>query len=181
MIVNFPINLFYQIVQYRGNFRISLFRLHAVLTTVMALVLVATTAMAASVQLAWDPNDPTPDGYILFIHSEGSTYNYDAPVWAGADTGCTISGLVPGTTYYLVIRAYVGSDQSPDSNEIVYTPPIEAASTPASSANAISDAPRVEDDNDPSLGQTSHNSDASAETTDGMASVSGLKVLQEEN
>jgi len=109
--------------------RFSVKLLHP-LSTVFAILIVitflSTSAMAATVHLAWDPNDPAPDGYMILIRVEGDAYNYNAPAWIGATSDCQLEGLVPGTTYYMVVRAYVGELQSGDSNEVTYTPPAEA-------------------------------------------------------
>lgn len=109
-----------------------------ILLVILLMGMMSVNAMAASVTLAWDPNDPPPDGYMLLIRVEGATYNYDAPVWVGATSRCLLDGLVPGTTYYMVVRAYVGADQSGDSNEIQYTP---ATATTAAAYSALSDQP----------------------------------------
>lgn len=80
-------------------------------------------AHAAQVTIAWDPNDPVPDGYRVFQRIEGQNFDYSSPVWprSGDDptqTTCTLDNLADGTSYYFVVRAYVGSDESGDSNEI---------------------------------------------------------------
>lgn len=87
-------------------------------------VLITSSASAASVTLAWDPNEPGPEGYMLFIRLAGNNYNYSAPALIAATTSCRVEGLVPGTTYYMVVRAYEGAFESGDSNEIEYTPSI---------------------------------------------------------
>jgi hypothetical protein len=87
------------------------------------IIFIQTIVQAATVTLAWDPNDPTPDGYSVFQRLEGQAYDYSSPVWPqqGDDptqTTCTIEGLADDTSYYFVVRANVGSDVSGDSNEI---------------------------------------------------------------
>jgi hypothetical protein len=82
-------------------------------------------AGAAQVTLAWDPNDPAPDGYRVYQRVEGDSYDYESPVWPGPDddptlTTCTITGLADDTLYYFVVRAWVGSDISGDSNEAAH-------------------------------------------------------------
>ena len=52
-------------------------------------------------------------------------YDYTAPAWPtdgndNAQTSCTISNLEDGVKYYFVVRAYAGSNQSGDSNEILF-------------------------------------------------------------
>lgn len=161
---------------------ITLLQSLAVIIAFSVSLLATTAAMAASVRLAWEPNTPEPDGYILFIRTEGDSYNYNAPIWAGADTECTISGLIPGTTYFLAIRVYFGSDLSSDSDEISYTPPYEEASTSAFSVGSTIDhTPIIECDSNHSLNHTFHSRDVSPDPTDSMAPVSGIKVLKQEN
>lgn len=94
-------------------------------------LIIQSAAQAAQVTIAWDPNDPAPDGYRVFQRVEGQSYDYSSPVWpqAGDDptqTTCTIANLADDTSYYFVVRAYVGNDESGDSNEINYvTDPAE--------------------------------------------------------
>lgn len=83
-------------------------------------------ASAAEVKLTWDANDPAPEGYRLFMRTEGGNYNYDTPIWQGTDNTCTIDGLLPATKYYFVVQAFVGTDSSGDSNEVDYKPNIPA-------------------------------------------------------
>lgn len=75
---------------------------------------------AAQVTLAWDANDPIPDGYRVFRALEGVGYDYSAPVWAGTTTTCTISDLADYTTYRFVVRAFSGSNESASSNEVTF-------------------------------------------------------------
>lgn len=88
------------------------------------------SVQAKDVTLAWDPNNPAPDGYRLYQRVDDGTYVYGTPVtWPEYPDGnipanvtqITITGLgVPNqvTTYYWVVRAYVGDDTSGDSNEV---------------------------------------------------------------
>jgi hypothetical protein len=92
-----------------------------------AIIGVALT-QAGQVTLSWDPNSPTPAGYRVYQRLEGGTYNYSAPAWPldnqnHTETTCTITGLEEGQTYYFVVRAYVGADESGDSNEVAYLVP----------------------------------------------------------
>jgi hypothetical protein len=113
---------------------------HLVLTLlVMALfVCFHGPAQAAQVTLAWDANVPAPEGYRLFQRAEGGSYNYSAPVWSGTTASCTISNLADSTTYYYVVRAFVGSDVSGDSNEVTfrYDPPVATNYTITASAGS---------------------------------------------
>lgn len=72
------------------------------------------------VTLSWDPNSVTPDGYRLFQRESGSTYDYKDYADAGQQTSYTISGLTDDTTYHFVVRAYLGSEESGDSNEATF-------------------------------------------------------------
>lgn len=75
------------------------------------------------VTLAWDSNDPPPEGYRLYCREEGQTYDYHNFVWQGDYTfnSCTIDGLNENKTYYFVVHAYSGNEESGDSNEVRYS------------------------------------------------------------
>ncbi len=106
-------------------------------------LLFTTYVQAAQVTLAWDANNPTPDGYRVFQRLDGASYDYSSPVWpqAGDDatqTTCTIAGLADNTTYHYVVRAYVGGVESGDSNEATYQsgPPVVSTFTLTATAGA---------------------------------------------
>jgi hypothetical protein len=93
------------------------------------LLLLLLPYQALGVTLAWDPNNPAPDGYRVFQRLEGESYDYSTPVWPGvgdddSQVTATIDNLQPGV-YYFVVRAYVGPDESGDSNEVQYIVPPE--------------------------------------------------------
>ncbi|BBO85475.1 hypothetical protein DSCO28_60410 [Desulfosarcina ovata subsp. sediminis] len=93
------------------------------------------SAIAANVTLAWDANDPEPEGYRVFAREEGQSYDYQSPLWESDETTCTLTGLVEGTTYYFVVRAYDGTLESADSEEVSYTPAATVANqAPSASA-----------------------------------------------
>ncbi len=73
------------------------------------------------ITLAWDANQPAPDGYRLFQRASGESYNYHNFSDAGLSTSRIVSGLSDNTTYHFVVRAYAGSQESGDSNETTYT------------------------------------------------------------
>lgn len=85
-------------------------------------------ADAAEIGLAWDQNDPVPDGYRVFQRIEGGQYDYTKPVCDTKETKCTVIGLVPATLYHFVARAYMGTDESGDSNEVQFAAPVPAPS-----------------------------------------------------
>lgn len=72
------------------------------------------------VTLSWDPNAVTPDGYRLFQRESGSTYDFNNYADAGQQTSYTVSGLTDDTTYHFVVRAYLGPEESGDSNETTF-------------------------------------------------------------
>lgn len=84
------------------------------------------SAKAADVTLAWDPNDPAPEGYRIFSRATDGNYDYASPAWQGSETTGIVSGLTEGETRAYVVRAYEGALESADSNEVVYTTPLPA-------------------------------------------------------
>ena len=91
---------------------------------ILILLMTLPVAGHASCQttLQWDANSPVPEGYLVFGRTEGQSYNYDEPWWSGDSsfTQCTIDQLDETTTYYFVVRAYVGDEMSGDSNEVAF-------------------------------------------------------------
>ncbi|BBO82741.1 hypothetical protein DSCO28_33070 [Desulfosarcina ovata subsp. sediminis] len=75
---------------------------------------------AGQATLAWDANDPAPEGYRVYQRAEGNAYDYSNPAWTGTDTSCPLNNLVDGTTYAFVVRAFSGTLESADSNEVTY-------------------------------------------------------------
>ncbi|NNK00185.1 MAG: hypothetical protein HKP58_07205 [Desulfatitalea sp.] len=110
----------------------------------LLLVTLPLIASAAQVQLQWDANDPAPEGYRLFQRTDGSTYDYSQPVWSGTTATCSVDNLVVGDTYHFVVRAFVGGDESVDSNEVAYTavaePPPVVVDSDGDGYDDISDA-----------------------------------------
>ncbi len=104
----------------KGPFRQSPPFALSTLFFVIFLLLFASTvpAWAAQVTLAWDANTPAPDGYMVFQRIEGDSYNYNQPVWTGNATSCTLDTVYSDIQYYFVVRAYAGTDESGDSNEV---------------------------------------------------------------
>lgn len=89
------------------------------------LFLLPTPSPAAQTTLTWDANATAVQGYRIYQRTAGQSYDYNRPVWPtdGAnhtETTCTISNLTDGVTYYFVARAYLGDEQSGDSNEVSY-------------------------------------------------------------
>lgn len=106
-----------------------------------------TLTLAAQATLAWDHNNPVPDGYCIFQRTDGQAYNYSQPTWIGAINKCTISNLKDGTTYYFVVRAYSESQQSTNSNEVEFVYRTPSSTTPIDS-DGVGDNADADDDND---------------------------------
>ena len=92
-------------------------------TIALFLCLFLGSASEASAQgtitVAWDPN-PEPDiaGYVIEYGERSGEYSWQVDV--ANQTTHTLSGLTPGGTHYIVVRAYDQSAvQSPRSDEVV--------------------------------------------------------------
>jgi hypothetical protein len=95
----------------------------------MLFFLLPSISPAAQVTLSWAPGSQLPDGYLIFQRIEGEAYDDNDPVRPidGKDhteTTCTIEGLAEGVTYYFIVRAYLGSEESGDSNELSHKVPV---------------------------------------------------------
>jgi hypothetical protein len=93
------------------------------LGVLLILTALGTTVQAASVTLAWNRcTNSVITGYN--VHYGGASGTYTNSVDAGNATNVTISGLVPGTTYYFAATAYTALGvESPFSSEISYRVP----------------------------------------------------------
>lgn len=94
---------------------------------VLVLVLASTTA---AVTLEWEPNGPDPEGYRLFRRLDGLDYDYSKPLVQMSGTRYQDTTTQPGETYFYVVRAYVGQNESSNSNEVSYTQPLPIGSPP---------------------------------------------------
>src|SRR3954447_10756969 len=76
---------------------------------------------ADNLTLAWDPSsDPSATAYKLYYSTTSGTYSNS--VSAGANTTATVSGLLPGNTYFFSATALNDAGlESPFSNEVSYT------------------------------------------------------------
>lgn len=77
----------------------------------------------SEVALGWNPNDPVPEGYRVYQRTEGQSFDYTQPVWTGPSTTGTVYNLDHDITYYFVVRAYNGDNESADSNEVSFLSP----------------------------------------------------------
>ncbi|MEN6615308.1 MAG: fibronectin type III domain-containing protein [Syntrophorhabdus sp.] len=103
------------------------------LAILWAFLALSSVCSAAQVTLVWDSNpEPTISGYRVYF---GTSSNYYVNVIdVGNRTSCTITGLLPGITYYISATAYATTgDESSFSGEIIYTVP---GSVPSSSGSS---------------------------------------------
>ncbi|MCE5264391.1 MAG: fibronectin type III domain-containing protein [Deltaproteobacteria bacterium] len=100
------------------------------ITLLYILLILPSICPAAQVTLAWDLNhEPTVSGYRVYYGTTSSYYT--AVIDVGSQTTVTITGLVPGVTYFISATAYASTgDESNFSGEIAYTVP---GSSPSSS------------------------------------------------
>ena len=94
------------------------------LGVLLLLVALRTTVQAGSISFSWNPSpDPIVVGYR--IHYGAASGDYTDEISAGSATNATISGLIPGTTYYFAVTTYSSlGTESPLSSEVSYTAPI---------------------------------------------------------
>ena len=91
-----------------------------ILIIITLILLVINANSTTQVTLAWDANDPTPDGYRIFMREGNAYYDYSNPIWDGQTTYATITNLKDNTVYYFVVRAYNKVAESADSIEVKY-------------------------------------------------------------
>ena len=72
---------------------------------------------AADLSVAWDESESSVDGYLLFSRVEDSAYDYSSPLWSGVETTAEVEDVADGI-HYFVVRAYLGTAESADSNEV---------------------------------------------------------------
>lgn len=93
------------------------------ITCYYLLVVFPIIVSAADVTLQWDANNPVPDGYRLFVRQSKEAFDYSNPLWEGSVATHQVEDLTPGVTYFFVVRAFVGDEESSDSNQVEYSPP----------------------------------------------------------
>jgi len=122
-----------------------------VVLAVLTLLGLVGLSHAAQVTLQWDANNPAPDGYRLYQRTHGGNYNYATPAWSGARTTATIYDLADNTEYYFVARAFAGTQESGNSNEVLFvsatptqspTPTPEPTAEPTPTPTATPSPPR---------------------------------------
>jgi hypothetical protein len=93
----------------------------ALITILATTLLLACTAKAATVELAWDPN-PQGDGVVKYVVYQSTTLTGQfLPVGETAGTRVTVTGLVPGAYFFYVLGVnFWGNSGAPST--IVSTP-----------------------------------------------------------
>lgn len=71
-----------------------------------------------TVTFIWETTE-TVDGFRLFQRQQSGEYNYSVPVWEGVET--TTKLTIPNGDYAFVVRAFIGSQESLDSNEVLFS------------------------------------------------------------
>ena len=132
-----------------------------ILIFVTIIMIGVTHAYGASVSLRWDANDPSPQGYRVFVRESSQNYDYDHPIWEDSVTACTLAGLVEGVTYHFVVRAFEGDLESADSEEVSYTP---QSATADSDGDGMPDAWEIEYGLDPYVDDAEMDSDGDGTT-----------------
>ena len=129
--------------------------------------------------LQWDACSPVPEGYIIYGRAEGEAYNYDEPWWSGdtSFTACKIDELDENTNYYFVVRAYVGTNLSADSNEVSFTCTNTESDTNSlqSNSNTTPDATQS-DTMEGSSSLTSDTGSTNSTSSSGKSSSSGCFI-----
>lgn len=73
-----------------------------------------------TVTFGWEYDGATtPDGFRLFQRNQDGVYDYSAPVYDGQLM--TTSLTLPNGDYAFMCRAYIGTQESSDSNEVLFT------------------------------------------------------------
>jgi len=93
---------------------------------------------AGTVTLAWNANsDPTVTGYNIYYGGASGVYTNEVP--AGTATNITITGLIPGDTYYFVATTVnLAGMESSFSGEVSYQVPVPVPGNQPPTLNAIS-------------------------------------------
>jgi VCBS repeat-containing protein len=125
-----------------GNKSFAIYISRSIPAAFVFLVLFAATAFSRDVTFTWNANEESVDGYKLYYKagSSGPPYNGTgaaeggSPINTGNVTSYTLHGLSDTQTYYFVLTAYLGAEESGYSNELVLSP--APANTPPTASNA---------------------------------------------
>lgn len=98
-------------------------------TFVLYSILLAVSGSPAEVKLGWDYPEEDQSlitGYKIYWGSSSKNYTNHVTIVGGTNLTGTVSGLLPGTTYYFAATAFSGDLESEFSNEVNYAPPLKA-------------------------------------------------------
>jgi hypothetical protein len=100
----------------------------------LPLLLLASTAFAASVNLGWDASPDPVNGYRLYRGTASHQYTVVTPISGRTTTAATVTGLTDGTLYFFALTAvYTVNNLSVEggfSSEITYQPQVASTPTP---------------------------------------------------
>lgn len=88
----------------------------------ISLAALVTVAMAAGPKLVWDASSGPVDGYRVYWGTAAGVHPNSKDVGPKLEEPISdLNGLLPGTQYFFVVRAYNTAGESGDSNEVNYT------------------------------------------------------------
>jgi hypothetical protein len=114
--ISFILNSILSLIFRQQNFALNIIALIAIGLCSIS----STEAEAAKVTLAWNRTKPAPSGYKVFLRTAVTQYDYRNPEWVGSKPTTTIYNLANDTTYYFVVRSFIGDKESSDSNEVYF-------------------------------------------------------------
>lgn len=114
----------------KRNFKVRQTVLALICLSALAVLMPAHAQTGQSVSLGWQAStDPSVTGYNVYYGT--ASQNYTNEVSTGNATSVTISGLVPGTTYYFAGTSYNSQNQeSAFTTEVSYTVPLPVTNEP---------------------------------------------------
>jgi hypothetical protein len=114
----------------------AIYRMWVSITLCIAIVAIASHAVAVQVTLAWDPNtDPITAGYKIHYGIESQSFSVHIDV--AKATSYTVTGLTAGQTYYFAASAYDASGHESGYSNVV------SSTTAATSLNVAPAAPAL--------------------------------------
>ncbi len=87
-------------------------------STIIFFLFIPGFSQASQLTLAWDPNDPSPEGYAIYHRTVDQSYDYGQPIWTGIEATATVGNLEENIWHYFVVRAFEGELESADSEEV---------------------------------------------------------------